>query len=240
MPHTRLLGFTDPFEDLLEDVFDDDRMMLSPSMPWNIGLPSPTHAAASTVASQEGQTNGIGVGEAAESKKESKRHKTGKGSKAADASGESTAVSAPSSSSSSSTQLTDPLAANQSWLANYARAPTVDVIDREKEYQINVDVPGVRKEDIKVQVSEQPTGRGQKRRFLTVSGERKDERTEGDDKSGYRATSSMYGKFSRSLTLPEDAITEGVVAKHDNGVLKITLPKTEPPKQPEPVVVKID
>lgn len=118
------------------------------------------------------------------------------------------------------------------WIAAYSRAPAVDIVQRDNEYQINVDVPGVKKEDIKVNLTE--NRRGQK--VLTVSGERKEEVSKEDKDKGYTSRRSMYGKFSRSLALPEnsDAKPESIQAKQENGVLKITIPKLkEPPKKPE-------
>ena len=125
----------------------------------------------------------------------------------------------------------------QNWLAAYARAPTVDIIKRDKEYQINVDVPGVRKEDMKLSLNEDRRGR----KTLTISGERKDEHAQEDKEKGYVQRSSMYGKFSRSLMLPDDADVkpESIQAKHDNGVLKITCPRLQEPAKPAGTEVKI-
>jgi HSP20 family protein len=133
-------------------------------------------------------------------------------------------------------QLTAPFGAQ--WLQNYSRSPHVDVIERDSEYLVNVDVPGVQKEDLKIQISEDRRGR----KLLTVSGERKEERHDqgGADPSGSRAggwksSHRIYGKFSRSLVLPDNCSTDevggrSVVAAHENGVLKISLPKV-PPEQ---------
>jgi len=120
-------------------------------------------------------------------------------------------------------------ASDHEWLTAYARAPNMDIVQRDKEYQINVDLPGVKKEDIKVNVTEM--GRGHK--MLTVSGERKDEATKEDKEKGYYSRRSMYGKFSRSIALPEnvDAKPEAIQAKMEDGVLKIVLPKTKEPEK---------
>jgi len=118
------------------------------------------------------------------------------------------------------------------WMTAYARAPQCDIVQRENEYQINFDVPGVRKEDVKVTLTENRNGQ----KLLTVSGERKDERTQEDKDRGYMSRRSMYGKFSRTLTLPDhtDARPEKLGAKYENGVLKVIVPRIQEPEKRRP------
>jgi HSP20 family molecular chaperone IbpA len=120
------------------------------------------------------------------------------------------------------------------WLS-YARAPAVDIIEKEKEYLVSVDVPGVNKEEIKVNISNSQNGR----KVLNVSGERKSEATEEDKARGYRSHSRMFGKFSRSLMLPDNVECDNISAKHDNGVLKISIPKRPEDKRPATQTVQI-
>ena len=131
-----------------------------------------------------------------------------------------------------SKELTTQQEANN-WMAAYARAPAVDIVQRDNEYQINVDIPGVRKEDVKVSLTQNRRGQN----VLTVSGERKEEVSQEDKTKGSMSRRSMYGKFSRSLALPENVDAskpDSIQAKSDNGVLKIVLPKLkEPAKKPE-------
>lgn len=108
-----------------------------------------------------------------------------------------------------------------SWLSAYARAPAMDVIERDKDFQVTVDVPGVRKEDIKLQITQDRRGR----HLLTVSGERKEEQE--NVQKGFRSAHRLYGQFSRSLRLPDLAKPENVQARYENGVLKVIIPKTE-------------
>jgi len=117
-------------------------------------------------------------------------------------------------------------ASNRDQWLSYARAPAIDVIERDKEFLISVDLPGVNKDEIKLNITE--TERGQK--VLNVSGERKSEATEEDKERGYKSHSRMYGKFSRSLMLPENVQSEGIAARHENGVLRVSLPKR--PEEP--------
>ena len=106
--------------------------------------------------------------------------------------------------------------------------PRTDVHETEKEILIDAGLPGIDKKDIKVEV---------KNNVLTISGERKEERKT-DEKNYYRFE-RHYGKFERSFGLPETVKPEKVSASFNNGVLTVTLPKTEKAKAKEiPVEVK--
>ena len=94
--------------------------------------------------------------------------------------------------------------------------PAVNTREGEYAYHIEVDLPGVGKEDIKVDVSD---------RTLSISGERRSKK-EVDEKDYYRCESS-YGKFQRSFTLPDNVDTENVTASCEDGVLEVVIPKTQ-------------
>jgi HSP20 family protein len=79
-------------------------------------------------------------------------------------------------------------------------------------YLMSFDLPGVKKEDVKIDLQENQ---------LIVSGERKEE-TQGQGGSRER----FYGAFSRSFTLPQNVDASKVEANYENGVLQIALPKT--------------
>eukprot|EP01023_Acetabularia_acetabulum_P062107 TRINITY_DN7592_c0_g1_i1.p2 TRINITY_DN7592_c0_g1~~TRINITY_DN7592_c0_g1_i1.p2 ORF type:complete len:164 (-),score=41.71 TRINITY_DN7592_c0_g1_i1:262-753(-) len=96
----------------------------------------------------------------------------------------------------------------------------VDVRETENEYILKADVPGIPKEEIKIQVMEDGT--------VCLSGERKMEKTE--EKEGYYKSERSYGKFSRTFKLP-NINTEEVKAKYDNGELMLTAPKKPKPEQ---------
>ena len=95
-----------------------------------------------------------------------------------------------------------------------AFVPVVNTREGEFAYHVDVDLPGVKKEDIKVDIN---------KNILTISGERKtkDEIKEDD----YYKVETYFGKFSRSFTLPENADIENIEAKSDNGVLEVVIPK---------------
>ena len=94
--------------------------------------------------------------------------------------------------------------------------PSVNTREGEYAYHIEVDLPGVGKEDIKVDVSD---------RTLSISGERRSKK-EVDEKDYYCCESS-YGKFQRSFTLPDNVDTENVTASCEDGVLEVVIPKTQ-------------
>lgn len=95
-----------------------------------------------------------------------------------------------------------------------AYTPQVNTREGEYAFHLDVDLPGVKKEDIKVDVKE-----GQ----LIITGERnfKEEVKEED----YYKVETRFGKFSRMFTLPDSIDVENITANCENGVLEVTLPK---------------
>lgn len=96
--------------------------------------------------------------------------------------------------------------------------PAVDIEETEDAYLINIDVPGLEKDDIDIEINANR---------LKLSGERKFEREGGDLRSrvGERLMERRFGRFERVLTLPEDVNVEQVEADYRNGVLMIAIPK---------------
>lgn len=108
-------------------------------------------------------------------------------------------------------------------------APSVDVVENKDAYVLHAELPGLEKKDINVSVEDG---------VLTISGERKFEgKDEKDD--NYRYYERRYGSFSRTFKLPEHVDAAKIKANHKNGVLELTLPKTEAAK-PRQIEVKID
>ncbi|HEY9681583.1 MAG TPA: Hsp20/alpha crystallin family protein [Oculatellaceae cyanobacterium] len=94
-------------------------------------------------------------------------------------------------------------------------SPSLDVHETDKEFQINVEVPGMNEKDIDISMS---------RDTLTISGEKREEKEE-NAKGVYRME-RRYGSFTRSIPLPENCVdTEKAEASFKNGVLTIKLPK---------------
>ena len=104
----------------------------------------------------------------------------------------------------------------------YQWKPSVDVFEDEAGVHVNVDVPGVKADDIKIEVE---------KNVLTVRGERKLEHE--DKKEGYHRVERYFGTFSRSFALGDEVSTEDVNAKYENGVLRISLQKRAAAKRRE-------
>lgn len=94
--------------------------------------------------------------------------------------------------------------------------PAVDVSERDKEYLVKAQLPGVKKDDVKVELLNG---------VLTVSGERKMEKEEKDEK--HHRVESAYGSFTRSFVVPEDVLADKIAADYKDGVLAVHLPKTD-------------
>ena len=106
--------------------------------------------------------------------------------------------------------------------------PTVNTREASDAYYIEVDLPGVSKDDINIDVDENT---------LTISGIRKVKEEHKDD--SFYKVESVYGKFERSFSLPEDVDTDKIEAKHENGVLEIKIPKVEKvEKAPKKIEIK--
>jgi HSP20 family protein len=103
-------------------------------------------------------------------------------------------------------------------------APRVDILEQDGGYELVADLPGLKKEDIKIEIEDN---------VLTLRGEKKLEE-EKKDKS-YRLCERYYGEFVRTFALPENVDRDGIVAGFKDGVLKLEIPKTEKakPKQIE-------
>ena len=97
--------------------------------------------------------------------------------------------------------------------------PAVNEKVDEKGYYLEVDLPGVKKEDIEISVNEG---------VLTISGERKLEKKE--EKDNYTRIESFFGRFERAFKLPADADLDNIDAKYENGVLKIFIPRKSKPE----------
>lgn len=95
-------------------------------------------------------------------------------------------------------------------------APRIDISETDKQYLIDVEVPGVDKKDIELNVDNNT---------LTISGERKLENKE--EEKHYHRVESSYGNFSRSFTLPDDVDSESIQATTNHGILYITIEKSE-------------
>ena len=106
--------------------------------------------------------------------------------------------------------------------------PAVDVIEDEKQYVVTAELPGVERKDIDVSVSDG---------VLTINAERKAAEEDKDDKGRIVRRESRFGKYVRSMTLGAGVNVENVKATHENGILKLVLPKSQEAK---PKKIEID
>lgn len=117
---------------------------------------------------------------------------------------------------------------NTTDLREWSRSPAVDVVDHGDKYEMNVELPGVNKEDINLEVM--PYG-------IELSAEHTDSSDE-EGKNWLRKERTS-ASFYRCFDMPDELKTEEVKAEMNDGVLKVTLPKKKPTPKPKSTKVKI-
>jgi HSP20 family protein len=110
----------------------------------------------------------------------------------------------------------------------YEWSPAADISETENEYLVRAELPGVKREDVKVSLEEGT---------LTIEGERKQEKEE----KGRRMhrIERFYGSFCRRFSLPEDADATGIRAETKDGVLNVHIPKSKVLK-PKAIEIKVN
>ena len=96
-------------------------------------------------------------------------------------------------------------------------APQIEVFQKDNELVVRADLPGMKRDDVTVEVTEEA---------VTIQGERRHESEE--EREGFYRSERIYGSFYRVIPLPEGAITDQAKANFRDGVLEITMPA--PPK----------
>lgn len=104
--------------------------------------------------------------------------------------------------------------------------PGANILETEKAFEISMALPGIKKEDVKIDLNENT---------LTVSGERNFKKEE--TKGTWHYNEVRQGKFSRSFILPENVEFDSIEANFSDGMLEITIPKAEP-KQAKTIQIK--
>ena len=106
--------------------------------------------------------------------------------------------------------------------------PAVDVAEREKQYEITAELPGLDENNIEVKVANGT---------LTIKGEKREEKE--DKKKDYYLSERRYGSFRRSFSVPDGVDTDKIEANFKKGVLTVILPKSaEAQKQEKKIAVK--
>ncbi|MEJ1238571.1 Hsp20/alpha crystallin family protein [Chryseolinea sp. T2] len=100
--------------------------------------------------------------------------------------------------------------------SSYSFVPKVDILENEKGYEVNLAVPGLSKDDFKIDLNDN---------FLTISGERKF--TKEKKETNLHVVETQYGNFGRSFSLPENVDASKIQASYNNGILEIFIPKDE-------------
>lgn len=106
-------------------------------------------------------------------------------------------------------------------------APTMDIYEDKEAIKVYVDLPGMKKEDISINVEDN---------VLTVKGERKFE--EENKKKNYYRIERSYGTFRRSFALPNNVDTGKIAANMKDGILTVEIPKKEEAK-PKEIEIKV-
>ncbi len=94
--------------------------------------------------------------------------------------------------------------------------PPVNVAEMADSILVTAELPGVSPDDVDIQVEEN---------VLTISGEKHEERVEGDEERHIHISERIAGSFSRSFTLPRKVDVEGITAEFGDGLLRVSVPK---------------
>ncbi len=100
--------------------------------------------------------------------------------------------------------------------------PAVDIEETENEFIVKAELPGLKKDEVKLSISEDT---------LTISGERKMEKEEKG--KTYHRVEMNYGKFERTIRFPTEVVPDKAKASYKDGILTITVPKSEKAKGKE-------
>jgi HSP20 family protein len=106
--------------------------------------------------------------------------------------------------------------------------PSVDISETKDNVLIKAEMPGLNKEDVKISMQDN---------MLTLTGEKKQEKEEKE--TNYHRVERSYGAFSRSFSLPTSVKSDKIRATYKDGILSITLPKTEEVK-PKEIPISIE
>jgi len=105
---------------------------------------------------------------------------------------------------------------------SFGVAPAVDVVEKEKSYEITAELPGMDEKNIEVRFADGG---------LTIKGEKQEEKEQKE--RGYYLRERHFGSFERCFVLPEGIDTDKIEASIESGVLTVTLPKTPEAIKPE-------
>lgn len=102
-----------------------------------------------------------------------------------------------------------------------AWSPAVDVRESEKELRIDVELPGIRPDEVEITAENG---------ILTIRGEKRSERKEDENEGRFHVVERSYGSFMRSFQLPQGLDESKIEADHENGMLTVHIPKAALPQ----------
>jgi HSP20 family protein len=101
-------------------------------------------------------------------------------------------------------------------------APAVDIVEKDNAFQVTAEMPGMDEKGVEVKLENG---------VLAISGEKREDKEEND--KGYHLQERRYGSFERRFAVPDGVNVDKIEANFKNGVLTVTLPKTQESAQPE-------
>lgn len=107
----------------------------------------------------------------------------------------------------------------------YDVIPQLDIEENEHEFNIYAELPGMKKDDIKITFENN---------YLTISGEKKAK----ENQDNFHHTERRFGKFNRSMGIPSGVMLDKIEAEYEQGVLSVKIPKAEESK-PKQIAVKV-
>ncbi len=101
--------------------------------------------------------------------------------------------------------------------SSLVRAPETDIVETEREIRVVTEMPGLRRDDIEIDVENN---------VLAIRGEKREQRTEGQQ-GRWHLAERRFGTFTRRFVLPRDVDADGIQASFQDGVLTVIVPKSE-------------
>jgi HSP20 family protein len=124
----------------------------------------------------------------------------------------------------------EPLGAIERYFGDYSPTrfvPPIDIVDEGKHIKLSCELPGLSKDEVEISVADDT---------VTIHGEKKLEQTR--EEEGCYRTERYFGRFSRSIPLPDDVDAEKAEATFHNGVLTLRMPKTKSTERSKRIEIK--
>ena len=121
--------------------------------------------------------------------------------------------------------------ANWNYAKNTANVMKTDIKENDKGYELDVDLPGYKKEDVKAELKDG---------YMTISASNDNTKEEKDEDGKYIRKERYTGSVSRSFYVGKYVTEEDIHAKFENGILKLSVPKVDAPKVEENKYISIE